>query len=236
MNDYLGDDNHIGYGADVWQIGLLILYMLNGGHLGVMDIGELEHSAFYGVDDEEASMETKADIFDSWHCSLFGPGMPYKKAVTELFKSGRIGATLFDLLGGGMLVKDPLRRLSIEEVMEHQWFAEEDTDYEDCLQIGDERINLFDAIMSDAVDIQKAVRLHQIALLKGDDVESGTSDQCKTSISMGTSEEESPEINFYFEGDVDDMTEDTDCAPRFKSGYVSSETAPQSTRKRTMSF
>ena len=168
---------------------------------------------------------TQGAVFDSWYGSLFGAGSPYKKAVSKLFKTGKIGAALFDLLSEGVLVKDPQRRMGIEEVMDHEWFHEEDLEYDGTVQVGGARRNLFDAIMSDDDEVQRSVAIQQVARLKA-----GRGSE---------SEEESPEINFYFDGDADDMTEDTDFAPRPKLGYCSSarpESPTLSTRKRTMSF
>jgi len=257
MNDYVGDENHIGYGVDVWQIGLLILYMVNAGDLGAMDISDLEHERFYADYGEEEAMEIKGDIFDSWYGSLFGAGSPYKRIMTELFKTGKIGASLFDLLYHCILVKDPQRRFSVEEVLNHEWFLEEDLEYDGSIEIGDEWRNLFDAIMSDDEDTKLAVMTQQIARLGigggdhgnlsgnecDDDEENENENEIDGAVSVkgDIAEEDSPEINFYFDSVLDDATTDTDfcSSSRPKLGYCSSarpESPTQSTRTRTMSF
>merc|ERR1711971_28991 len=69
MCDFVGCANRIGYSVDVWALGLLIVYMANGGDLGAMDICEDAFSRLYQEYDEEDAdaQRMRGQIFDEWH-------------------------------------------------------------------------------------------------------------------------------------------------------------------------
>eukprot|EP01084_Bolivina_argentea_P304550 525995_1 len=153
MNDY-SSDNNIGYGIDVWCIGLVILYCLNGGHLGLMDIDDINYNKFYQQYDEkyDKEMEIKSLIFDDWYDELFGQQMKYKNEIKMLFENDKISKDLYDLLYHGILIKDPQQRMNINEVLAHKWFDSlyennSNENIQNVLILG-KRIDLYDAIMS----------------------------------------------------------------------------------------
>eukprot|EP01084_Bolivina_argentea_P304548 525992_1 len=152
MNDYNGNNNLIGYSVDIWSIGLLVIYMINGGHLGLMDISNNLHMKFYS---NKLSKKQKTRIFDLWYNKLFNLSNPlYQIEVTKLYKQNKISKSLFDLLYYGILIKNPQERMNINEVLKHKWFKDIQNDqkfgkYKKNIKMSDgEIIDLYDAIMS----------------------------------------------------------------------------------------
>ena len=200
MNDFIGEENNIGYGVDVWSIGLLIVYCINGGHLGEIDISDDNHKRFYQDYSDEDEAEIKSEIFDVWYEEVFGKDNAYQLEVDDLYKSKRISIELYNLLRDGIFRKNPSERMNIIEVLQHEWFNDEDEDdgeeFDPNIKINKREIDFFDAIMSNDRNISRQIILYQKRQLEIDDDRK-----------IENEEEDSPEIR-YLSDDPTEATED----------------------------
>jgi len=199
MNDFIGDENNIGYGVDVWSIGLLIVFCINGGHLGEMDISDDDHRRFYQEYEEVDEAEIKSQIFDEWHEEVFGKDNAYQIEIDALLKDKKITKELHNLLKFGIFQKNPSERMNISEVLQHEWFDDDDDrseEFDPNIKINKQEIDFFDAIMSKDQQINQQIVLFQKKEL-------GTQGDSKEQ----NEEEDSPEIR-YFSDDPTDANED----------------------------
>eukprot|EP01083_Nonionella_stella_P258949 884474_1 len=104
----------IGYGVDVWSIGVSILSCINKGDIGVFEM----------LDEEFDAIETG---FLHWHNRVFGDG-GWRRYVKRLYDANRISKSLFGLLYRGIFVRNPHHRMTMSEVLNHSWFAAVDSD------------------------------------------------------------------------------------------------------------
>merc|ERR1712228_238310 len=197
MNDFIGDENNIGYGLDVWCVGLLIVFCINGGDLGEMDISNDDHRRFYQQYEDEDEAEIKSEIFDNWYEEVFGQDNAYLLEIDDLYKNKKISKVLYNLLKDGIFRKNPAERMNISEILQHQWFHDDDGEEFDAnIEINKQEIDFFDAIMSNDEDTNRKIMLYQKKEL-------GMNEDEK----VENEDEDSPEIR-YFSDDPTDANED----------------------------
>ena len=115
-----GNPNYIGYATDVWQIGLVILYILCG------------HQPYQATEEDKKRWflhrwwyNTKLLKDGQYHiCSDKNVGEIWlHNYLIQLYAKERISDHLLDLLLK-ILTFDPRRRLNIEQIVNHKWLNE----------------------------------------------------------------------------------------------------------------
>eukprot|EP01083_Nonionella_stella_P044286 119292_1 len=110
--DYEGMSNTVTCAVDVWSLGLCIFYCITGGQMGEL---ELKYE----------------DEFSEWHYDLFDRGWMIKAELSRLYDRCMISQELYHLLKDGLLVIDPQKRMTTDQILKHPWFKDHDDDDED---------------------------------------------------------------------------------------------------------
>merc|ERR1712110_228058 len=108
--------NQIDHGVDVWAVALLIIYCVNGGHLGEVEVDvQLRLAYNHAVCDGNIILMQTAfkEYYDKMFVADFGMG--YLAETRRLVKEKKISPVLCDLL-------------SMTEVLRHEWFKNMDED------------------------------------------------------------------------------------------------------------
>ena len=139
------DLNQIDHGVDVWSVGLLIIYCINGGHLGNIEVDSSLRSKYNNAV-SDGNLDVMKKAFQEHYDKLFVAdcGMGFLMEIRRLRKEKRASAILCDLLRK-MMVKDPIERLSMSECLAHEWFkavGDNDDGYGDVLDYATDRRSL----------------------------------------------------------------------------------------------
>jgi len=117
--------NQIDHGVDVWAVALLIIYLINGGDLGLIEVDKALRAKYnHAVKDSDLCL--MKEIFKIHYNRLYVDnfGIGYLSEVNKLRDSGKISPILASLLRK-ILVKDPIARLSIDEIIADKWFKQD---------------------------------------------------------------------------------------------------------------
>jgi len=117
--------NQIDHGVDVWAVALLIIYLINGGDLGMIEVDKALRSK-YNQAVKDGNLQLMKEIFKIHYNRLYVDnfGIGYLSEVNRLRDSGKISPMLASLLRK-ILVKDPIARLSIDEIIADKWFKQD---------------------------------------------------------------------------------------------------------------
>eukprot|EP01084_Bolivina_argentea_P114559 203915_1 len=170
--------NLIDDSIDVWAIGLMIIWCVNGGHLGFMEVESAARDA-YNTAAQNGNMAEMARIFNQYYNSIFCNGSTsmhatatttpvYTQEVQRLYESNKISSSLHDLLCA-ILVPHPHKRLSASQVLKHEWFTYCNELDDDMVMISDGTTprNFYELLIDPntehiAIDTQKTKALYEL--------------------------------------------------------------------------
>jgi len=132
--------NIIDAGVDIWAVALLIIYCINGGNLGDIEVDILLRSK-YNKAASDGNINLMKEAFQKYYNKMFinNLGVGFLTETRRLLKEKKISLMLYDLLSK-MLVKDTVERFSISEVLAHKWFKvmNDSDDIDEILEVVEE--------------------------------------------------------------------------------------------------
>merc|ERR1712048_1316041 len=115
-------------------------------------------------EEEEDEVEIKSEIFDGWYEEVFGQDNAYQVEIDDLYKDKRISNNLHNLLKECIFRKNPSERKSISEILQHEWFVDDNDDekeFDPNIIINQQEMDFFDALMSDDENVKQQIILYQ---------------------------------------------------------------------------
>ena len=122
--------NLVSYGADIWQMGLIILYIITGQHyykLTPWEEAKCMWMPFHRWTDEYfyQTKLLKDDEYDMNSDSNTGE-ISLRNYLISLYYQDKISRNLFNLLHDEMLLFDPRKRSKCKDILNHPWLCDGD--------------------------------------------------------------------------------------------------------------
>eukprot|EP01084_Bolivina_argentea_P258739 436328_1 len=139
--------NVVDNSIDIWSLGLLIIYCINGGHLGYLEIdSNLRDKYNLAADNHNINIMTQ--IFNKYYYRLYieNNGHNYLKELYRLYNDKKISKNLYSLLNK-MLQKNPINRINIFDMLNDEWFKM-DINNNNKIWINGEYINFYQALLN----------------------------------------------------------------------------------------
>ena len=95
MNDMEENTNLIDFSADIWSIGLLIIYMINCGNLGLMEGTKSQKINSMMIIKQIKNVESKEQYLMNGE-DKFGEYGAFDKEIRNIYKDNKMSDTLFN--------------------------------------------------------------------------------------------------------------------------------------------